>query len=374
MSARAQKSANPLADLFGAKHPWQWSRQALPPEREPKQPHVGKRFNRSLVCTGVWRRFEIDLEPSTLRKKEKILERNTLFSAPHSCMHQPWFGMHQTLLQKRSEHVIALARRKYPNFHKTKEKTSPWGFGLKFWFPTKSRSRSENCSEELGFRTTYRRVHQDYMHSSIILELISVLITLTLTPFIVLGMNYKSVIGALWDYACTPEITLTLFNCFQINFQKNYTYTYTFISFWITNVIQVPPRVGFSQDNFRGSEMPLKIVFFWGLEMGLDKNPISKARLPPSRHTRSLSRVVWGSFLGGVGLEPIGDSPKESSLLFQPGRVLVLTALPGRGKMTTLSELRTHNRICTPPFDQGRANHEVHIVNWNTRIFEVESA
>ena len=53
-----------------------------------------------------------------------------------------------------------------------------------------------------------------------ILELISVLITLTLTPFIVLGINYKSVIGALWDYTCTPETTLTLLNCFQINFPK----------------------------------------------------------------------------------------------------------------------------------------------------------
>ena len=64
----------------------------------------------------------------------------------------------------------------------------------------------------------YCRVHQDYTHSEIILELISVLITLT--PLIVLGINFKSVIGALWDYTCTPEITLTLLNYFQINFQK----------------------------------------------------------------------------------------------------------------------------------------------------------
>ena len=50
--------------------------------------------------------------------------------------------------------------------------------------------------------------------------IISVLITLTLTPLIVLGINFKSVIGALWDYTCTPEITLTLLNCFQMNVQK----------------------------------------------------------------------------------------------------------------------------------------------------------
>ena len=31
-----------------------------------------------------------------------------------------------------------------------------------------------------------------------------------------LGINYKSVIGALWDCTCTPEITLTLLNGFQI--------------------------------------------------------------------------------------------------------------------------------------------------------------
>ena len=54
----------------------------------------------------------------------------------------------------------------------------------------------------------------------------SVSITLTLTPLIVLGINFKCVIGALWDYTCTPEITLTLLNCFQVNFQKNYTYTF----------------------------------------------------------------------------------------------------------------------------------------------------
>ena len=52
------------------------------------------------------------------------------------------------------------------------------------------------------------------------MELISVLITLALTPFIVLGINYESVIGALWDCTCTPEITLTLLNGFQIHFPQ----------------------------------------------------------------------------------------------------------------------------------------------------------
>ena len=47
-----------------------------------------------------------------------------------------------------------------------------------------------------------------------------VLITLMLTPLIVLGINFKSAIVALWDYTCTSEITLTLLNSFQINFQK----------------------------------------------------------------------------------------------------------------------------------------------------------
>ena len=69
-------------------------------------------------------------------------------------------------------------------------------------------------------------MHQDYTHSYIILELISVSITLTLTPLIVLGIHFKSVIGALWDYTCTPEITFTLLNCFQISFQ-NITLTLT---------------------------------------------------------------------------------------------------------------------------------------------------
>ena len=41
-----------------------------------------------------------------------------------------------------------------------------------------------------------------------------VLITLTLTPLIVVGINFKSVIGALWGHTCTLEITLTLLNCF----------------------------------------------------------------------------------------------------------------------------------------------------------------
>ena len=55
-----------------------------------------------------------------------------------------------------------------------------------------------------------------------------VLITLTLTPLIVLGISFKSVIGALWDYTGTPEITLTLLNSFQINFQ-NITLTLTLL-------------------------------------------------------------------------------------------------------------------------------------------------
>ena len=50
-----------------------------------------------------------------------------------------------------------------------------------------------------------------------------------------LGINIKSVIGALWDYTCTPEIALTLLNWNE--FLKYYIYTYTFISFQITNVI-----------------------------------------------------------------------------------------------------------------------------------------
>ena len=79
------------------------------------------------------------------------------------------------------------------------------------------------CTRESGKIAAlieYRLVHQDYTYSLIFLELVSVLVTLTLTPFIVLRINYKSVIGALWDYTCTPEITLTLLNCFQINFPK----------------------------------------------------------------------------------------------------------------------------------------------------------
>ena len=46
------------------------------------------------------------------------------------------------------------------------------------------------------------------------------LTTLTLTPLIVLGINFKSVIGALWGYTCTLEITLALLNCYQIHFPK----------------------------------------------------------------------------------------------------------------------------------------------------------
>ena len=43
---------------------------------------------------------------------------------------------------------------------------------------------------------------------------------ITLTPLIVLGINFKSVIGALWGYTCTLEITLTLLNRFEINFPE----------------------------------------------------------------------------------------------------------------------------------------------------------
>ena len=90
----------------------------------------------------------------------------------------------------------------------------------------------------------HRRVHRDYTHSQFVLEFISALMTLTPTPLIVFGINFKSVIGncfwdqfpgfkaicisppllldvpSLWDYTYNPEITLTLWNSFRINFPK----------------------------------------------------------------------------------------------------------------------------------------------------------
>ena len=59
--------------------------------------NIGKRFNRSLVRTGVWRGFWN--RPRTLRTAErrgKSRKRALLFSAPN-------LGMHQTQAQKRSE-------------------------------------------------------------------------------------------------------------------------------------------------------------------------------------------------------------------------------------------------------------------------------
>ena len=61
--------------------------------------------------------------------------------------------------------------------------------------------------------------------------------TLTLTPLIVLGINFKSVIGGLWGYTCTLEITLTLLNSFQMNFPQ-ITLTLTLLLvFELQNVI-----------------------------------------------------------------------------------------------------------------------------------------
>ena len=103
----------------------------------------------------------------------------------------------------------------------------------------------------------YRRVHQDYTHSSIILELVSLLITLTPTLVIVFGIHITSVIGSCFSDqfpGCkgicisgshlTSRDYTTLLNCFWINFQKfKITRHSHFISFWLTNVSQVPPRV-----------------------------------------------------------------------------------------------------------------------------------
>ena len=86
-----------------------------------------------------------------------------------------------------------------------------------------------------------------------ILESFSVLITLTITLLIVLGINFKSrnrklfwgpISGVckgnlylsspapgcacLWDYTYTPEIILTLLNSFRVNFQ-NITLTLTLV-------------------------------------------------------------------------------------------------------------------------------------------------
>ena len=59
--------------------------------------HLGKRFNRSLVRTGVWRGFSNRCRTLETAERKKNWKRALLFSAPNS-------GMHWTLVQKRSEH------------------------------------------------------------------------------------------------------------------------------------------------------------------------------------------------------------------------------------------------------------------------------
>ena len=84
--------------------------------------------------------------------------------------------------------------------------------------------------------------------------------------------NYKSVIGAVWDYTCTPEITLTLFNCFSNEFPKNtLTLTPLLVNFWIKSGpgatkgidIQISSknftqhtRAGMATPTFEGSRWP----------------------------------------------------------------------------------------------------------------------
>ena len=67
------------------------------PFSEADLSNVGKRFNRSLVRTGVWRGFcngPQNLKTAEIRRK--LWKRAFLFSAPNS-------GMHQNLVQKRSD-------------------------------------------------------------------------------------------------------------------------------------------------------------------------------------------------------------------------------------------------------------------------------
>ena len=54
-------------------------------------------------------------------------------------------------------------------------------------------------------------MHQDYTHSKIILELISVWITLTLTLLVVLGFSFKSAIDCFGDQfpGCVKEICIS---------------------------------------------------------------------------------------------------------------------------------------------------------------------
>ena len=75
--------------------------------------------------------------------------------------------------------------------------------------------------------------------------------------------------ASLWDYTYTPESTLTLLSCFRIYVPKNYTYTYTFHCFRITNVIRARPRVSL------GSLLPL-----------------TRSRTPPDRKSPKITEKI----------------------------------------------------------------------------------
>ena len=91
------------------------------------------------------------------------------------------------------------------------------------------------------------------------------LIILTLTPLIVLGIHFKSVIGALWDCTCTPEITVTLLNCFQTSFPKLHLHLHFYYSFWIPCVSKQCPADG-----------------VWRIGRGVFPDRVRKTRFTPS--------------------------------------------------------------------------------------------
>ena len=124
----------------------------------------------------------------------------------------------------------------------------------------------------------------------------------------------------------TLEITLTLFDCFLINFQRNYTYTNTFNSFWIASVIYKHQRFpewswrSFRRNWWRSSGEVWKELFELLLLRKLSETFSTKT--PPQISPSNFTTRFW------VVAGPKSSAPKGSSEMVFVGRCLESRSLP----------------------------------------------
>ena len=133
----------------------------------------------------------------------------------------------------------------------------------------------------------------------------------------------------------------------------------------------------------RARWVPLSLLFVCGNSSSLPQDSVSSAS------ETVLSKQYSARFLHGLNLSACSNRVQPYEILTRIRQKQLKAKTSREGNLLTLAKDGIEDvlaKVTTPlkrprrekrrqeKDDQGRANHEVQTLNWNTRIFEVESA